>query len=212
MRNLYFGLVGEDVKQLQQKLEELGYADFTPTTFFGIKTHLTLRKYQIANKLPATGIFGATEASLMGLADVKTKGQIFFDVAMTFVGRDVTPKDVVEDDVACAETVDTIYKTAFGEYMNGGITISTTKMFHHMSTSPKFELIFKPEKGAILIYPTGYGNGKVKHGHVFICGDNGLLYSNSSSNGKFEQNYTTYTAKYRYETLGNYPRSYFRLI
>ncbi len=212
MRNLYFGLIGEDVKQLQQKLEELGYADFQPTTVFGIKTHLALRKYQVANKLPATGIFGTTERGLMGLTPKKSRGEIFFDVAMTFVGKDATPKDVVDDDVACAETVDTIYKAAFGEYMNGGITISTTKMFQFMSNSPKFELIFKPEKGAILIYPTGYGNGRLKNGHVFICGDNGLLYSNSSSNGKFEQNYTTYTAKHRYETIGGFPRNYFRLV
>jgi len=210
MRNLHFGLQGEDVKQLQEKLESLGYADFQPTTFFGIKTHLALRKYQLDNKLPTTGIFGTTERGLMGLTTKQSKGEMFFNVAMTFVGRDATPQDRVDDDVACAETVDTIYKATFGEYMNGNITISTTKMFHFMSTSPKFELIFKPEKGAILIYPTGYG--KLKNGHVFICGDNGLLYSNSSATGQFLQNYTTFTAKYRYETIGGFPRNYFRLI
>lgn len=36
MRKLYFGMSGSDVKELQMKLESLGYADFVPTSFYGI--------------------------------------------------------------------------------------------------------------------------------------------------------------------------------
>lgn len=214
MRKLYFGLSGDDVKKLQMKLQSLGYATFVPTSFFGLKTHKAVREYQKSMNLPSTGVIGLTEANLLGLNDPISRGEKFFNTAMTFLGKDATPKDVVNDDVACAETVDTIYKTAFGEYMNGNtITISTMKMLDVLRSQPhKFAQIFKPQKGAILLYPSGYGNGNLSNGHVFICGDNDLLYSNTSANGKFEQNYTTATARYRYEKIGGYPRYYFMLM
>lgn len=212
MRKLYFGLQGDDVKELQEKLEQLGYANFTPTTFFGVKTHFAVRSFQKANNLPQTGVFGSTEASIMGIRQTLTNAELFFNTAMSFLGRDVTPQDKVDDDVACAETIDTIYKTCFGHYISGNeITISTLTMLSVLSNSPRFKRIQKPEKGAILLYATGTGGGYIKNGHIFLCGDNGLLYSNSSSNGRFEQNYNTFTARYRYETLGKYKPHYFML-
>lgn len=213
MRNLYFGCQGEDVKKLQERLESLGYADFQPTTFFGIKTHLAVRKYQNDNNLPQTGIFGTTEASMMGIKDKKSRGEQLFDVAMTYTGKDVTPKDEVPDDVACAETVDTLYYKTFGEYISGGISVSTTVLKNEMLfTSSKFQRVPSFEKYAILVYPTGEGNGRLANGHIFICGDSGKLYSNTSATGKFEQNYNLFTAKYRYETIGGFKPFYFRLI
>ncbi|TXG77200.1 peptidoglycan-binding protein [Candidatus Dojkabacteria bacterium] len=213
MRKLFFGLMGEDVKKLQLKLQERGYAQFQPTTFFGVKTHQALRKFQANHFLPATGVFGETEASLLGLKDPTPKSEIFFNTAMSFVGKDVTPRDVINDEVACMETIDTIHYTAFGEYINGKqITVSTMKALPILLNSPKWKRVYKPEKGAILLYPTGYGNGNLSNGHIFVCDGRGGLYSNSSATGIFERNYSDSTAKHRYETIGGFPPYYFKLI
>ena len=158
MRNLYFGLQGEDVKRLQEKLEVFRYATFTPTTFFGIKTHLAVLRLQKDYKLPQNGIFGSTEAYILGITDPISNATLFFNTAMSFLGKDVTPQDSVDDDVACMETIDTIYKTCFGNYISGNkITISTLEGFRIMRTSYKFKEVKTPEKGDILIYPTGLG-------------------------------------------------------
>lgn len=66
-RDLYFGLVGEDVKHLQKTLNELGYTVSTSsygsagseTTFFGPKTKAALIIFQKAMDItPAIGYFG----------------------------------------------------------------------------------------------------------------------------------------------------------
>ena len=213
MRKLYFGLSGSDVKELQMKLEVLGYADFIPSGFYGAKTHIAVRAFQKAHNLPATGVFGATEASLMGIVDKITKSDRFFAMCLANLNTDVTPKDKVDDDVACCETIDTLLYKTFGEYMAGStITISTTKALEIMSISPKFLEIQKPIKGSILVYATGTGNGYLSNGHIFASNGAGLLYSNSSYTGLFQQNYTDFTAKYRYETLGGFKPHYFMLI
>ena len=214
MRKLYFGLSGQDVKQLQMKLEQLGYADFTPTTFFGFKTHIAVRKFQKDKGLPQNGIVGITEMAMLGLgSNNKTKSEQFFDFCMQFVDTDVTPKDRVDDDVACMETVDTLYYKFSGKYISGStITVSTLKGLENLSKNPLFLKIKKPVKGAILVYATGTGNGNIKNGHIFISDGAGNLYSNNSYTGKFEKNYTDFTAKYRYESLGGYKPHYFMLM
>ena len=213
MRKLYFGLSGSDVKELQMKLEQLGYADFVPTSFFGLKTHIALRKFQKANNLPVNGIFGVTEATIMGIKDTKTQSELFFEHCMRYVGTDVTPKDEVDDDVACMITIDTLYKLFTGSYLNGTKpTISTLAGLDVLSKHPRFIRTKKPTKGTILLYATGTGNGNLANGHIFISDGNGKLWSNSSSNGLFEPNYSDFTAKYRYETIGGFKPNYFTLM
>ena len=56
---------GEDVKMLQNKLNSLGYSCGSADGLFGIKTENALKKFQLANKLEADGIFG--QASLDAL-------------------------------------------------------------------------------------------------------------------------------------------------
>ena len=194
MRKLQFGMSGEDVKQLQIKLEILGYANFTPSTFFGIKTHMALRAFQKDKGLRTTGIFDVTEASMMGLStNVLSNSEKFFNF--------------------CMATIDTLYKTFSGSYLSGkGITVSTRVGLDVLSRSPSWQRIYKPEKGCIVLYATGTGNGYLANGHIFTSDGQGKLYSNSSSNGLFQQNYTDFTAKYRYQTLGGFSPHYFKLI
>ena len=213
MNKLYFGKSGSAVVTLQNYLNLHGYGDFQSTGFFGIKTHLAVRKFQKANNLPQTGIFGATEASMMGIKDTKTQSELFFESCLRYLNTDVTPKDEVDDDVACMVTVDTLYKLFTGTYLNGAtITQSTYVGLQVLSKHPRFIKVDKPTKGSILLYATGTGNGHLANGHIFVSDGAGKLYSNSSSNGLFQQNYTDFTAKYRYETIGGFKPNYFTLM
>src|SRR5258705_870360 len=56
-RNLYEGLKGTDVKELQQLLISLGY-NLTANGVFGATTKVAVIKFQIANFLKADGIVG----------------------------------------------------------------------------------------------------------------------------------------------------------
>lgn len=55
-RNLYNGCSGEDVKDLQQRLKDLGYLDDKVDGKFGSNTELALRAFQIKNGMTATGM------------------------------------------------------------------------------------------------------------------------------------------------------------
>jgi peptidoglycan hydrolase-like protein with peptidoglycan-binding domain len=57
-RILYQGLQGEDVKELQSKLESLGYDVGPIDGIFGPLTERAVRKFQKDNKLAVDGIVG----------------------------------------------------------------------------------------------------------------------------------------------------------
>jgi peptidoglycan DL-endopeptidase LytE len=58
---LTIGSTGEDVKKVQAKLKELGYFTYPAVTgYFGMTTYDSVKKFQTANKLPATGTVDAT--------------------------------------------------------------------------------------------------------------------------------------------------------
>jgi hypothetical protein len=68
-RNLELGMVGEDVKRLQDMLMTLGYLRVPSSTgYFGIQTQAALVEYQKSKGiLPALGYFGPkTQATMMG--------------------------------------------------------------------------------------------------------------------------------------------------
>jgi len=60
-RSLYNGCSGDDVKDLQQRLKDLGYLDDKVDGKFGNNTELALRAFQIKNGMSATGM--ATQAT-----------------------------------------------------------------------------------------------------------------------------------------------------
>lgn len=53
-----YSLRFSDVMALQKLLVNAGYADFTPTGFFGGLTQAAVQKYQSAHGIPATGFVG----------------------------------------------------------------------------------------------------------------------------------------------------------
>ena len=62
---LYNGSKGEDVRELQQALIDLGYLKGTADGIFGNKTEIAVRKFQKANKLSVDGLAGLTTRELI---------------------------------------------------------------------------------------------------------------------------------------------------
>lgn len=137
-------------------------------------------------------------------------GERLYYVAKAWLGKDASPADEAPDEYGCAETINNVVFTAFGDYAGGDV--STYRMYRSIRYNKKFAEVKKPLKGDIILSPTGYGNGRIKNGHVGIVGDDNKIMSNSSNNGLFEDKYTMTTWHERYQTRGGYPVRFYRRI
>ena len=87
--------------------------------------------------------------------------------------------------LGCAWAVDQIVKATTGIDFN---TLSTSEMYNELRNGMGIQVdANNPPPGSIIISPTTDG-GAI--GHVGIVGYDGLVYSNSSRDGLWEQNYT----------------------
>ena len=136
---------------------------------------------------------------------------LLFRTAKACLNTDVTPKDLVPDNVACAETVNAIYAKAFGRAIGGAA--STYNMYNALLRHPEFDKVDTPLRGDVVISPTGYsrnGGKIVSNGHVGIMGEDGKIMSNDSPSGLLKESYTIGTWTDQYVIKGGYPMVYFR--
>ena len=112
----------------------------------------------------------------------------FLKICLDALDTDVTPKDEVPDDVACAEVESTLLKKVFPDFP---ILPSTTDLDFKLFTDKRFERITEPEIGCIIISPRNATN----YGHVgtFITSER------IASNNSFGPNKGKYTGNYTYE-------------
>ncbi len=213
-KDLHKGDWGVDVIRLQNFLEKNGYADFVPTGFFGDKTKNALVQFQLDNKIiPASGFLGPITRDRINknyFSDSREKLYVF---ALSQLGIDITPDDIVPDEYDCADTICAILKN-FGQDI--GNFPSTLDLYGKLKINSAFREVWEPLRGDIIISPTGYRNGSgtenIPNGHVGIVGEGGIIMSNSSATGKFETNFTLAKWMARYVVKGGYPVFYFRLI
>ncbi len=143
--------------------------------------------------------------------------QKLYDVAYAAVGTDVTPRDSVPDELACASCVSRLIQKALPE-MNFPAVDSTRGLFDYMSKSPSFRGVQVASRGTIIIAVTGTGNGNIPHGHCGIVGKNlspdGTLYvmSNDSASGFWRPNFTIQKFKNYFRDRGGYPLHFFDLV
>ncbi len=148
---------------------------------------------------------------------VITPRERLYDVAKSKLDTDVTPKDLVDDDVACAECVDAILFLAFGRYVNGTKyknTVSTYTMLETLINSSDFKEVMWPDFGDIIISATGTSsipNTPIKNGHVGVLGKTHIM-SNNSLNGLWQAYYTIKTWRERYVEKGGYKMRFFRRL
>jgi len=118
-----------------------------------------------------------------------TPSELLYNMALSYIGTDASPKDLAPDDNGCMETVDTIYKKTFGRYINGSTPmLSTRDGYAYLASSSRFKRIYAPQTGCIVISPTG-SPGTTGSGHTGIVGKYQIM-SNDSRSGTWEANYS----------------------
>ncbi|MGB8293454.1 hypothetical protein ELI36_37425 [Rhizobium ruizarguesonis] len=135
----------------------------------------------------------STAAAPPGFTRPRTKEEVralVLQVAKQKVGSDdmdsgrLSPPETNHGHLACAWAVNRIVNFALGQPVGGGL--STTAMGQVLKSK---DIVIDGDEviaGMIIISPTAGTN----IGHVGIRGEGGLIYSNSSSHGQWEQNKT----------------------
>lgn len=143
---------------------------------------------------------------LLAKKKMENFNQQLYQLSLATVGTDASPIDYADDGVGCAESVSTLINR-----LDPSFPIITGTYTLLLKFIERWKEIDGPLPGRVAICATGTGNGTIS-GHVAICGENGLMYSNSSlppNKGKWMQNYNTKTWHDRYEVYGGFKTHYF---
>jgi hypothetical protein len=141
-----------------------------------------------------------------------------YNEAKSCLGKHITLNPNVPADVGCAEAVSSVLKQAgIGSLPIAGFA-GTANLYRWLLTNPNFLLIEQPEQGAIVVSPTGFGNGLVE-GHTGILGAFGVQFpneygilSNNSDNGLFQEKWNLLTWWENYGLKGHLPVALFRAL
>ena len=125
--------------------------------------------------------------------------------------RDITPQDLADDDLACAESVSQVLKMCGVRGLPQGGIVSTIKLFEFLSSSEQFIKVDNPLPGDVIISVTGTGNGKLANGHCGIVGVVNIM-NNHSDTGLWIASYTLEQWDKRYRVYGGMVSNFFRMI
>ena len=124
-------------------------------------------------------------------------------LAKAKLGTDFTDDKVVPDDVSCAYAVTTILHE---QDAREPICIGTFGLLTYFQLNPRWQRIYEPKAGCVVVCITGQGNNpKIPHGHTGIYLDSDLIASNSSATGLWTQNYTRLSWRQHFYYEGGYP-------
>lgn len=148
-------------------------------------------------------------ASLRDSIIGRIKTPKIYDLAITFIGKDASPRDLVKDGLGCAESVSTLLRQAIPTFK---IVTGTWSLWDELRSRNDFKEVTDPQPGDIILSVTGTGNGAVSNGHTGIVSKDGKIMSNNSSLGLWQENYTldSWDAYFRIE--GGFPTMFFRYI
>lgn len=141
-----------------------------------------------------------------------------YNEAKGCLGKHITLNQNVPNEVGCAEAVSFVLKNAGISGIPAAGYAGTADLYRWLLANPQFHLIEQPEQGAIIISPTGFGNGTIQ-GHTGILGGYGLQFtneygilSNNSDNGLFEEKWNLLTWWEHYGLKGHLPVAIFRAV
>lgn len=140
-----------------------------------------------------------------------TAGRILHQAALSFVGKDASPKDQAPDELGCVDSINEVWRAAFGTPLSA--TLSTARLYAFLRADSRVSQVTlkDAQAGDIIICPTGLGsNPHMPHGHVGIVGEEGTVMSNDSATGKWMQNYTVLSWTKYFGVKGGYPIYCFR--
>lgn len=151
--------------------------------------------------------------SYLSAGTLPSKRELLYLSARTYIGTDASPGDFAPDELGCAESVNDIYKRTFGKMISTRYHLSTYWMYADLKASAEFARTEQPLAGDIIISPTGYTKrNDVKNGHVGIVGENGVVMSNNSVTGKWDEHWTIDSWRRYYQYRGGYPVHFFRVV
>ena len=182
-----------------------------------IKLFQALSELLTSLELLLTNLFPGVEDDPKDLPMNETYADKLYKAAYAAIGSDVSPDDLADDLLGCMESVSAIIRKVFPE-LRFPVFLSTKQAYAYFTKSPSFREIDSPKKGAIILSVTGMGNGKVKNGHVGICGKNTspdkTLYvmSNNSFTGKWDTAHTIATWNKFYGKKGGMPIHFFERV
>ncbi len=124
--------------------------------------------------------------------------------------RDVTPDDIVPDEVACAEALSYVLKLCGVQGIPRNGIPSTIDLFKFLSSSEQFIKVETPLAGDVIISVTGTGNGRLV-GHCGIVGVVNVM-NNNSETGIWVASYTLTQWEKRYKEYAGMATHYFRFL
>lgn len=143
--------------------------------------------------------------------------QEVYNEAKACLGHHITLNETVPAEVGCAEAVSYILTRVGIPDGNKGIA-GTPELYDWLLSSSHFTRIAVPEAGAIVISPTGMGNGLIE-GHTGIFGQFGIAFpgdwgimSNDSASGKFLEYWSWVRWQAYYGKAGKLPLAIFRAV
>jgi hypothetical protein len=144
--------------------------------------------------------------------------EAIYNEAKASLGKHITLNNAVPADVGCAEAVSFVLKNAGVQNLPAQGYAGTADLYVWLHSNPRFMALDAPEAGAIIISPTGYGNGSVE-GHTGILGGFGVQFpyefgilSNNSDNGLFQEVWSLPAWGANYGTKGGLPVAFFRAL
>ena len=137
-----------------------------------------------------------------------------YHAALSFLGTDVTPKDEVPDDYACAETIWTLLSLVDPNAFGITKQISTYYFYKALKESTKFQKVDAPLEGDLCISPTGFVShkSKIKSGHMGIVMENRKIGANDSFSGKFINDRYTIESWKKHWVDNGYKMDFFRVL
>ena len=162
-------------------------------------------------------LFPDVEENPQNLPMNESHSDKLYTAAFKAIGTDVSPDDLANDSLGCMESVSNLLRKTFPD-LRFPMILSTREAYQYFSKSPSFRETNTPKGGVIILSVTGAGNGKVKNGHVGICGKNLApdktlhVMSNNSFTGKWDVAYTIRKWEKYFGDLGGMETHYFERV
>lgn len=133
-----------------------------------------------------------------------------YQEAFNAIGRDASPKDVVNDEVACVESLVTIVRVLLITFPFITGTWSLWDILKNRADAKEIA-VEAVLPGDIILSVTGTGNGAIYNGHTGVVGKDGKVMSNNSADGLWKENYTLASWEKYYRAKGGMKTHFYRL-
>lgn len=114
-----------------------------------------------------------------------TPSDLLYEAAFSALGQDISPSDTAPDERGCAESISKVIQKVYPAFPTH---ISTIALKKELDKSPNFREVDKPTYGCVAVFPTR----GTRIGHTGIWGKKGWVMSNTSGDGIWRANYTSF--------------------